>query len=170
MKASLFLLLSFAAGLSHAACPDPLPADTVCLEWEAPTENVDGSPLTDLAGFEVFWSLTQGDFVQARKLDIPDENQIELTTPASSISIPSPGPGGGTVTVYFVMTAYNEGVIPDSTVNCAGDPNDDDNDPGNEVDCREVSAFSNEVRKTVVFPDNEPNAPRLLNVIINVTT
>ncbi len=170
MRYLIGLLLMLAAPLAMAACPDPLPPDTVCLEWEAPTENVDGTALTDLSGFEVFWGMTSGDFVQARKLDIPDETQVELTTPAGNISIPSPGPGGGNVTVFFVMTAYDSGVIRDATINCTGDASDDANDPGNEVNCRNVSGFSNEVAKVVTFPDPAPNEPRLLNVIINVTT
>jgi hypothetical protein len=38
------------------------------------------------------------------------------------------------------------------------------------VNCRNISAFSNEVAKVVTFPDQTPDAPRLINVIINVTT
>ena len=170
MRYLIGLLAMFAAQLAVADCPDPLPMDTVCLSWEAPTENIDGTDLTDLSGFEVFWAMTSGDFVQSRKLDIPDETQVDLTTPAGNINIPSPGPGGGNVTVFFVMTAYDSGVIRDSTINCTGDPSDDANDPDNEVNCRGVSAFSNEVAKVVTFSDPEPEAPRLLNVIINVST
>ncbi len=36
---------------------EPLP-----LHWIAPTENVDGSPLTDLAGFQVYWGDQPGDY------------------------------------------------------------------------------------------------------------
>lgn len=98
---TVFVCLFLFAREVMAACPDPLPVDTVCLSWEAPRQNVDGSDLTDLAGFEVFWGMTSGDFVQARKLDIPDQSQVELTTPAGTINIPSPGPGGGTVLSPF---------------------------------------------------------------------
>lgn len=145
MKTLFSILLLLAAQLSHAACPDPAPLDTVCLEWLAPTQNVDGSTLTDLDGFEVYWALTAGDFQAARKIDIPDETQTEFTTPATPISIPSPGPGGGDVSVFFVMTAYDA--------------------EGN------VSAFSNQVAKIISFPDTQvPAPPRILNVIINVDT
>lgn len=68
------------------------------------------------------------------------------------------------------MTAYDSGVIRDSTINCIGDPSDDDNDPDNPVNCRGVSAFSNEIGKVVTFADQLPEEPRLLNVIINVTS
>ena len=170
MRVFVGFLLVICSMAAHGACPDPLPPDTVCLGWEAPTENTDNTPLNDLAGFEVFWGMTSGDFVQARKFDIPDDQQVELTTPAGVINIPSPGPNGGSVTVFFVMTAYDTGVIRDSTINCIGDPTDDDNDPGNPVSCRGVSAFSNEIAKVVTFADPVPKEPRLLHVFINVTT
>ena len=91
-----------------AACPYLIPVDTVCLEWTAPVQNIDGTPLTDLAGFEVFWGMTSGDFNQTRKIDIPDAMQTEFTTPATPINIPNPGAEGGDVTVFFVMTAYDD--------------------------------------------------------------
>jgi len=145
MRRILLAFLLLTPVTVFAACPDPIPVDTICLEWQAPTQNVDGTPLTDLAGFEVFWGLASGDFDQSRKIDIPDATQTEFTTPATPISIPTPGPEGGDVPVFFVMTAYD--------------------DDGN------VSAFSNEVGKIVTFLDtNPPGAPQLLNVIINVTT
>ena len=124
--------------------------------------------LKDLDGFEVHWGLASRAYDGA--VDIPDETSVEFTTPAASISIPSPGPEGGNVIVFFAMTAYDTGVIRDATINCTGDSSDDDNDPGNEVDCRNVSAFSNEVAKVVTFADQTPDGPQLLNVIINVDT
>ena len=32
------------------------------LMWETPTTNVDGSPLTDLAGFKVYWGTVSGTY------------------------------------------------------------------------------------------------------------
>lgn len=141
----LATLLCLLAPAAFAACPDPVPENTVCLEWQAPTQNVDGTPLTDLDGFQIYWSLTLGDWVPVRMIDIPDEGLTEFTSPATPINIPSPGPGGGDVDVFFVMTAYDA--------------------DGN------VSAFSNSVGKVVTFPDSQPpGEPTILNVIINVTT
>jgi len=163
--------LMFLSAQAFSACPTVLPDDTLCLSWIAPVENVDGSDLLDLEGFEVFWGFFSGDYNDTRKLDIPDETQTQLTTPTTSISIPNPGPGGGDVNVFFVMTAYDEGVERGPTVNCTDTKNDDANDPGNEVKCRNISAFSNEVVKVIIFPDSQtPGAPRELNVIINVDT
>jgi hypothetical protein len=67
---------------------------SVTLTWEAPTQNVDGSPLTDLAGYRLYWGPAPGNY-------------------SSSVTIANPGittyvveqltPG----TWYFVATALN---------------------------------------------------------------
>lgn len=142
---TLLGLLIFGASDVMAACPDPAPPNTVCLEWQAPTQNVDGSPLTDLDGYQVIWDLIPVTAATTNIIDITDENLVEFTSPATGINIPSPGPGGGDVDVFFRMTAYDA--------------------DGN------VSALSNQVGKVVSFPDtNPPGEPTILNVIINVTT
>lgn len=143
MRYFVAVLLSLFAFPAFAQCPDPLPENTVCVQWQAPTENTDGTPLTDLAGFELFWGFFSGDFDQSRKIDIPDASETEFTTPATSINIQSPGPEGGEVDVFFVMTAYD--------------------DDGN------TSGFSNEISRAVTFPDTQaPGEPTILDVIINV--
>ena len=44
--------------------PDPpTNAGQATLSWEAPTLNVDGSPLTDLAGFQIAWGDVPGQYV-----------------------------------------------------------------------------------------------------------
>lgn len=45
------------------------------LSWQAPTENVDGSPLTDLAGYRVYWRNWSGSINQSTTL-----NNAGLTT------------------------------------------------------------------------------------------
>ena len=37
--------------------------------WNAPTQNIDGSQLTDLAGFRVYWGTEAGNFESSRRLD-----------------------------------------------------------------------------------------------------
>src|SRR3990167_6643637 len=32
------------------------------LMWEAPTSNIDGSPLTDLSGYKVYWGAVSGTY------------------------------------------------------------------------------------------------------------
>ncbi len=143
MRRILLAFLLLTPVTAFAVCPDPIPDDTICLEWVAPTENIDGSVLTDLDGYRVYWHLA-GEIYSAF-IDIPDEGLTEFTSPATAINIPSPGPDGGDVLVSFVMTAYD--------------------DDGNE------GPRSNEAIKTVTFSDTlPPEAPQQLNVIINVTT
>ena len=40
-------------------------AQNVTLNWNAPTTNSDGTPLTDLAGFKVYRSLSPGNYIAA---------------------------------------------------------------------------------------------------------
>lgn len=142
---TLLALLIFGASEVYAACPDPAPPNTVCIEWQAPTQNVDGTPLTDLDGYQVLWDLVPVTNATTNLIDIPDESLVEFTSPATGINIPSPGPSGGDVDIFFRMTAYDA--------------------EGN------ISALSNQVAKVVTFPDsNAPGDPTILNVIINVTT
>ena len=43
--------------------PDPVPAlGSVTLNWTAPTQNEDGSALTDLAGYKIYWGTTPGSY------------------------------------------------------------------------------------------------------------
>jgi hypothetical protein len=77
--------------------PEPPPAarapSTVTLNWTRPTRNEDGSPLTDLAGFHVYYGQTRGAW--ERTLDVPAVvASIELEGLAT-------GPW------YFVVTSYN---------------------------------------------------------------
>ena len=48
------------------------PTYTVTLAWTAPTTNADGSPLTDLAGYRVYWGVMPGDH--------PNSVDVGLTT------------------------------------------------------------------------------------------
>jgi hypothetical protein len=66
----------------------------VTLNWVPPTENNDGSPLTDLAGFRVYWSTTQGTYPNSVTLD-----NAGLTAYVVENLVPG--------TYYFVITALN---------------------------------------------------------------
>jgi hypothetical protein len=67
---------------------------TATIQWLAPTQNEDGSPLTDLAGFEIRYGLQTNAY-------------------SNSIDVPSPGIATYVVTglvpgtYYFTMVAYN---------------------------------------------------------------
>lgn len=142
MRYVLATILALVGSAAYGACPDPLPDNTVCLTWQAPTENVDGSPLTDLAGYNVYYGSESRTYEDP--IPIESATATDATLFSGEVSIVSPGPQGGDVEVYFAMTALDE--------------------EGNE------SAFSNEVLKTVNFPDAlPPGVPTVLEVLINVS-
>ena len=64
------------------------------LTWQPPTGNTDGSPLSDLAGYRVYWGTTQSNYSSSTALSNPGLTSyvIEQLTPA---------------TWYFVVTAVN---------------------------------------------------------------
>lgn len=67
---------------------------TVTLYWTAPTRNTDGSPLTDLAGYNIYYGTRPGDYRSSIHLDNPG-----LTTYVVEYLQPD--------TYYFAMTAIN---------------------------------------------------------------
>ncbi len=67
---------------------------TATLTWTAPTQNTDGTPLTDLAGFKVHYGATSGSYSVTN--DYPDPNQTTAV-----IAPLTPGMW------FFVATAYN---------------------------------------------------------------
>lgn len=66
------------------------------LSWQAPTENEDGSPLTDLAGYKLYWGTTPGDYTNSVTIDNPG-----VLTYVLDNLVPN--------TYYFVATAFNTG-------------------------------------------------------------
>lgn len=68
------------------------------LSWTAPTENSDGSPLTDLAGYRIHYGITQGNYSEQIQIDNPG-----LTTYVVENLSPN--------TWYFVATSFDtEGI------------------------------------------------------------
>lgn len=67
---------------------------TATLSWVPPTTNIDGSPLTDLAGYKVYWGASQGSYANSITLDNPGLSSyvVEQLTPA---------------TWYFAVTSFN---------------------------------------------------------------
>jgi len=66
----------------------------VTLSWVAPTQNSDGSPLMDLAGYKIYYRKNSGSYNQAVQLDNPSITTyvVEQLSPA---------------TYYFAATALN---------------------------------------------------------------
>jgi hypothetical protein len=62
------------------------------LSWNAPSTNEDGTPLTDLAGYKIYYGNTSGTYTKS--LDVGNVTTYTI----SSLQ---------TGTYYFVATAYN---------------------------------------------------------------
>ncbi len=77
---------------------------SVTLSWQAPTQNEDGSPLTDLTGYQVHYGQTSGQYTQT--LSLPNAAftsvTIEDLTPA---------------TWYFAVKAVNSSGVQSSFSN-----------------------------------------------------
>ena len=67
---------------------------SVTLSWTAPTENEDGSPLTNLAGFKLYYGTETGRYTESIDIDNPGINTyvVDNLTPD---------------TYFFTATAYN---------------------------------------------------------------
>jgi len=93
--ALLAALLFFAPAFAQ---DPPLPVEiTAVLTWEIPTENVDGTPLTDLAGFVIHWGTASRTYTS--QVDIADPASDEYTWIIET-TVPT--------TIYFAMTAYDD--------------------------------------------------------------
>jgi len=64
------------------------------LMWTPPTQNTDGSPLTNLAGYKIYWGTTQGAYPNSATLNNPG-----LTSYVVGNLVPG--------TYYFAATAFN---------------------------------------------------------------
>ncbi len=87
------------AKTSETVFAAPVTNPTACVTqvqvtWTAPTTNTDGSPLTNLAGFNIYYGTAAGSFVH--EINVPDRC-------AGKETILNLAPA----TYYFVMTAYN---------------------------------------------------------------
>ena len=65
------------------------------VSWTAPTENEDGSTLTDLAGFKLYWGTTPGNYTESVTI-----NNSSVTT----YTVEGLAPG----TYEFVATSFND--------------------------------------------------------------
>ena len=70
------------------------------LSWTAPSENDDGSPLTDLAGFRVYWGTEPNSYP-----NLEDPMNTGMTTTAGTTTYVVQNLSAGTY--YFVATAVN---------------------------------------------------------------
>ncbi len=96
-----------AAGAAISSIPDNPPSSpstpsqtgNVTLAWDAPTTNEDGSDLTDLAGYRVYYGTSSGSYT----------NSVNIgNITGATINSLSSG------TWYFAITAYNSSGIESS--------------------------------------------------------
>ncbi|MEQ9564088.1 MAG: putative Ig domain-containing protein [Woeseiaceae bacterium] len=79
---------------------------SVSLTWTAPTQNEDGTPLVDLAGYKIYYGVSQGDY----------PNQIRVDNPGlTSYVVDNLSPD----TYFFVSTAFNSSGVESNFSNIA---------------------------------------------------
>ncbi len=129
---------------------------TTTLRWQAPSQNVDGSPLTDLGGYRIWFGRESRTY--EAPLDVVDGS-------ATNWGFSIPIADETDVNWYFAMTAYDQD-------NPAPGFQEGDPDATPPVVGDSESAYSNEVLKvlTVTFTNTAPPAaPQLLDVEMNLT-
>jgi hypothetical protein len=84
-----------AAALQGTTTPPPT-GGSATLTWAKPTKNTNGTPLTDLSGYKVYWGKAPGAY----------SNSFIVSNPAS-ITYKVSGLGSGTW--YFVVTSLAGG-------------------------------------------------------------
>ena len=94
------IVISVTDGQASASLPafsisvEAISLGSTTLNWTAPTENEDGTALTDLAGFKIYWGTTPGVYTDSVTIDNPS---------VTTYVVENLSPG----TYEFVATAYN---------------------------------------------------------------
>jgi hypothetical protein len=100
------IVISVSDGVSTAALPafginvQGTTSGSATLSWQAPTQNTDGSALTDLAGYKLYWGNSAGSY----------PNSVTLSKGLATYVVGNLAPG----TWYFVMTALNSAGVESS--------------------------------------------------------
>ena len=76
------------------AGPSGSASTSVSLVWEAPTQNSDGSPITNLAGYKIHYGTSSSDYTETVALSNAGLNRYVIDNLKSG-------------TYYFAITAYN---------------------------------------------------------------
>ena len=88
------MIISACGGGSGSATVNQVGFSSATLSWTPPTQNEDDSPLTDLAGYKIYYGNESGNYQTSIQIDNPGITiyVVENLTPN---------------TYYFVMTAIN---------------------------------------------------------------
>lgn len=87
--------------------PPPRPAKPVTLTWVPPTQNTDGTALTNLAGYKAYWGTAQGSYT----------NSAVLNSPALASYVVENLPAN--IQYFFVVTALNSSAVESQFSNVA---------------------------------------------------
>jgi len=92
--------------LAFSITVNQISTGSVTLSWTAPTENTDGSTLTDLSGYRIYYGLSEGEYPNRIALDNAGLTRyvVENLTPD---------------TYYFVATSVNGSVVESAVSNVA---------------------------------------------------
>lgn len=77
----------------------PIDENLACLSYAQPTQNADGSPLTDLAGYKLSWGIASGVYDQSQEITDIDQLTYDLT-----LQIPTAPEG---VEYFFTIQAFD---------------------------------------------------------------
>ena len=91
------LIGTFVSAMMTVLCVMPAVAGTATLTWQQPTTYEDGTPLTDLAGYKIYYGTSSG--VYTKTIDVGKVLTYQLPNLTDG------------VTYYFNVTAYNTGLI-----------------------------------------------------------
>ncbi len=80
------------------------PANSAALSWKPPSTRVNGSPLTDLAGFRIYYGKSPDDFNSPEKLVSFQVTKEEACKPACRYTVKDLAAGR----YYFAVTAYDK--------------------------------------------------------------
>lgn len=95
---ALFVVLGYLFVAGNAS------AGTAMLSWNPPTQNMDGTPLTDLAGYKIYWGTESGNYTNNINVSRCVGCSTPLGTEKEFECVAGFSPG---VTYYFAATAYD---------------------------------------------------------------
>ena len=79
--------------------------NSATLVWDAPTTNIDGSPLNDLAGYRIYYGTSSGNYATAITISADNANCKNINnTIQCTYMIKHLSPGA----YYFSVTAYDK--------------------------------------------------------------
>ncbi len=136
---ALLFLIPITANAQTAQCPE----NFACLQWVAPTQNRDGSELTDLDSYALVWGDTSRGYTGRLLIGDPAQTSGQFAIDPSSIDLAPLLPNQVVLaSLFFAMTAIDA--------------------DGNE------SAYSNEVIKAVTFTADVPDPPSSFDIQIPI--